>query len=52
MQLERNVERQEGGVDGADYVAIGKAKPYTVVSGKLIGAGGGGSKEMASAARI
>ena len=31
------VERQEGGVGGADAGAIGKADQYSVVSGKLIG---------------
>ena len=34
---------------GADSGAIGKADQYAVVSGKLDGAGGGGSEEMASA---
>ena len=43
---------QEGGVGGVDAGAIGKANQYYVVSGKLVGAGDGGSEEMSSAAGI
>ena len=37
---------------GADAGTIGKADQYAVVIGKIVGAGGAGYKEMASAARI
>ena len=37
---------------GVDAGAIGKANQYSVVSGKLVGAGDGGSEEMSSAAGI
>ena len=46
------VERQEGDVGVADAGTIGKSNKYAVVSAKLVGTGGGGSKEMDSAYRI
>ena len=46
------VQRKEVSVGGVDAGAIGKADQYAVVSGNLVCVGGGGSKEMASAARI